>query len=155
MSDFSIVLDETSLVANHGVVTGHLHVLANGHRFPDPLWNDFVVVILGWWCEALLACIQDPSHEAELRFMDGPYHLRVRPADRKYHIAVELCAGRQRHAQGTFVSTHADLCAEVLRASESVIKYCQLNKINNKDVDTLRRGAAALRAAASRLQIPV
>lgn len=152
MSAFSIVLDETSLTTNRGVVTGRLHVLANGHRFPDPFWNDFVVVVLGWWCEALLACVQEPSQEAELRFMDGPFHLRVRPTDREGHIAVELCAGRQRHAQSTFVLTHAALWAELLRVSGSVINYCEINRILNKDVDTLKRGASALQKVVSRLR---
>src|SRR5262245_7151666 len=41
-------------------------------QFPVADWNDFVVVIAGWWLEALQA-VERGQVEAELRFMDGPY----------------------------------------------------------------------------------
>jgi hypothetical protein len=68
-------LDSLTQSAN-GAITGEVSVSADGVRFPDADWNDFVVVVLGWWAEKCASMLSGSRRE-ELWFMDGPYILDV------------------------------------------------------------------------------
>lgn len=40
-------------------------------------WNDFVVVVLGWWVAAVLRLSQNDSASERIHFMDGPYAVEI------------------------------------------------------------------------------
>ncbi len=52
--------------------------------FPEKGWDDFSVVIMGWWLERSLA-IREGS-KTILNFMDGPYYLEISELDENYTI---------------------------------------------------------------------
>lgn len=43
--------------------------------FPEEKWDDFSVVVLGWWLQE--ACCIKPGRRSIFRFMDGPYYFEV------------------------------------------------------------------------------
>src|SRR5699024_2465646 len=47
--------------------------------FPEKGWNDFVVVILTWWHDALINLIQSEQNGTEqaFEFMDGPLSVKA------------------------------------------------------------------------------
>ena len=59
----------------NGTITGEIYVANNGHYFPEKGWNDFPVIILGWWVNSFLGYIKSDLSAFEFCFMDGPYKL--------------------------------------------------------------------------------
>ncbi|HLA94729.1 MAG TPA: hypothetical protein VK612_03335 [Pyrinomonadaceae bacterium] len=62
---------------NNNNVTGVIYLELNGNCFPDNLWFDFPVIILGWWLENLRPVIQGRSIGVKCYFMDGPVRFEV------------------------------------------------------------------------------
>lgn len=71
-----ITVDEASLRFSRNV-TGTVFFEFGAFQFPERNWNDFVVVILGWWLDATTKLMAAGEGETELYFMDGPYSLRI------------------------------------------------------------------------------
>jgi hypothetical protein len=73
-----IRLDLASLRrSSTGMVSSILFVEVNGFCFPEHSWNDFPVIVLGWWLdEAFHMCVGSASVR-ELLFMDGRFSLRI------------------------------------------------------------------------------
>lgn len=46
-------------------------------EFPARNWNDFAIVITGWWANAMTRLLRQESTEELIHFMDGPYAVRV------------------------------------------------------------------------------
>jgi len=63
-----------------GAIFGEIAVQVVEKRFPGPGWNDFVVVVLGWWSEQCTGLLRGSNHQAELAFMDGPFFMNVEVA---------------------------------------------------------------------------
>jgi hypothetical protein len=57
--------------------TGNIWLDVGGCKFPAEGWNDFVVVVLGWWANALLRLLRSDSANETVNFMDGPYTVEV------------------------------------------------------------------------------
>jgi hypothetical protein len=74
-----IVVDTSSLRSRNpsGNVTGRICLSVGAEYFPDPQWNDFPIIILGWWIEGLLEVVHGRAKTFEGRFMDGPYFFLV------------------------------------------------------------------------------
>lgn len=60
----------------NGSATGRIWLEFGGHAFPSSRWDDFVVVVLGWWVEAILRVIQK-NDSVVVNFMDGPYSVEI------------------------------------------------------------------------------
>lgn len=45
-----------------------------------PRWNDFVIVILNAWSQALLRIVRAESAAERVYFMEGPYHVELTPS---------------------------------------------------------------------------
>jgi hypothetical protein len=58
-------------------ITGVCFLRIGDAVFPERDWSDFVVIILGWWLRGLAAATS--GLESDLRFMDGPFAVRVHP----------------------------------------------------------------------------
>ena len=58
-------------------ITGEIYFESTNGYFPELHWNDFVVVILIWWIEAIERIEKATVGESdEFLFMDGPYLVR-------------------------------------------------------------------------------
>jgi len=74
MTISSIIVDASSVQARAGgPVTGNLWLVIDGHEFPSHGWNDFVVVVMGWFAAALVPLFRGASTRESVSFMDGPY----------------------------------------------------------------------------------
>lgn len=78
MTRASVVAEADSVrVRLGGPATANIWVLIDGCEFPAHGWNDFVVVVLGWWVAALLLLLRNVSTQETVNFMDGPYAVEV------------------------------------------------------------------------------
>jgi len=71
-----VEVDQAS-IAQHvsGNITGVIYWRSNDHCFPDDNWNDFVVVLLGWWTKAITRLLLGCSRSETFDFMDGPFSM--------------------------------------------------------------------------------
>ena len=66
-----VVEQETLRQGSSGTVHGATYWVMEGQPFPDDSWDDFPVVILGWWLEAATRMARGFSSYEKLIFMDG------------------------------------------------------------------------------------
>jgi len=60
-----------------GPITGEIWFVLEGQPFPEERWSDFPVVVLEWWLEAEFDLWKGARRSGVLRFMDGPFAVRV------------------------------------------------------------------------------
>lgn len=81
MSSFKIITDlqheDIVRAAPFAPVSFRIYTEIEGTAFPTQDWYDFGIVMLGWWAEEVNALEDGRLTTATLRFMEGPYELRV------------------------------------------------------------------------------
>jgi hypothetical protein len=92
VNEARIIVDPTTVHRGRSGATGNICVALGTLVFPDPNWNDFVVVILDAWAAALVRILNGTSEFERVHFMEGPYavdievpstgELRLRAIDR-------------------------------------------------------------------------
>jgi hypothetical protein len=83
----SIEIDLSTLERSEsGTITGVIHLHLGSQAFPETSWNDFPVVIVGWWLDALHRLRDGSANHAECRFMDGPCLFNVQPAGQSWRL---------------------------------------------------------------------
>jgi hypothetical protein len=138
--------------AGAGAITGpiwlhHGRRDAPGADFPEPRWSDFPVVVLAWWLEALAA--QEGGAETTFRFMDGPFELRVAPAEPS--LVRVRCFGHgidAKAAGADFRAAAAAFYAAVRSAAAAALAECDRRSWAGPDVEALRRALVADRSRA-------
>jgi hypothetical protein len=137
--------------ASTGSLTGEIWFDVDGQAFPAEHWNDFVVVILGWWLEES-ALLLSHAGQRSLRFMDGPWRLEIDAANADaWHLGfVDGHGGKSTIVHEATVSGK-ELVKEVLRAASAAEKKCHELGWSSKDREALRRShdqlSATLRAS--------
>jgi hypothetical protein len=63
-----------------GAVFGEISVALDNSHFPEQKWNDFIVVVLGWWSGSCVALLRGAQQQEELWFMDGPFLMNMERA---------------------------------------------------------------------------
>jgi hypothetical protein len=143
MVSLALKLQPESLrLSERGVVTGVLCFAVGNRHFPDPSWNDFVVVVLSWWCGALLRVRSGARGIHELRFMDGPFMVQLEQISATRELRLQFL-----HQDGVVATAEIsleELCAQVVTAGSRVLEFCERAKAHGVDVDELKRGIAAL-----------
>jgi hypothetical protein len=78
MKEAHLIVETSSIkVRINGPATGNIWLELDSYYFPANGWNDFVVVVLGWWANALLRLIRGISTRETVHFMEGPYVVEV------------------------------------------------------------------------------
>jgi hypothetical protein len=78
MTNSFLIVDANSLETRlKGPALGDLRIVINGCDFPSARWNDFVVVVLGWWIDAILRLLNKINAQETVNFMDGPYAVEI------------------------------------------------------------------------------
>jgi len=142
--------------SERGAILGEIFVNVGQDQFPESNWNDFVVVVLTWWCTECAALLRGTS-QAELSFMDGPFFLdlqalskdewSVRFLRHRYAASPTMVESVPasglpdglRIRPGTFVSS-------VASTSDVVLTECGLRGWITPEVDELKRGLELLRS---------
>ena len=116
-------------------VTGVTYVAIGERTYPEIGWNDFPVVILGWWCEALARLSSKRDARVELRFMDGPFRLAVERCDSG---GDEVRISDER-GMTLGVATLDALVRATAGAARALLVFCEAKGIGDADVAELRR----------------
>jgi hypothetical protein len=132
-----IVVRESSIEQiSSGSILGVVYWQWKSETFPDSNWDDFIVVILGWWVQNIAKLASRTSDAAEMSFMDGPYKvLCERRGDLLFCQFVERRP--EENVLATCSVTIDDLSASMLDAAKTVLVFCQRNGICNADVELL------------------
>jgi hypothetical protein len=139
VQNLRIVLNAGSIEQHsNGGVTGTVFWEIDGHGFPDNAWNDFVVVVIGWWMKSVIRLLTGRSSAERMEFMDGPYCILC---DTKGTSA--LCKFIDRRKKDRVVASWTCptevLAQEIYRAGEAVLDICGSMGISNTDVGVLHQ----------------
>src|SRR5256885_4625928 len=123
---FALEIDPATIeIAASGSITGAIWLQSHDIAFPETDWNDFVVVILGWWTNEAAALIAGAKTRGELMFMDGPLSVAISAEGERWKLE---CNRRQRsgrtleHRATVEVS---DVAAALVRAADAVLQRCE------------------------------
>lgn len=151
MSELSLSVSLDSFSARQGgSATAGIWVTIGGQDFPAQGWDDFVVVILGWWASALVRLLRGLSQREMVDFMDGPF--TVEAEIRSETLLLWGREGARREAvRCTAEGPALPFVSAVLAESERVLLACRESGWWSRDADALERATAELRAETSQL----
>jgi hypothetical protein len=132
----SVLVDLESLHKGHNI-TGDIWLELLDFRFPTHHWNDFPVIILGWWLEAFFKLWSNEKAEAECLFMDGPYSYKIAKENNKHILRCyhRYVAGKKTEWDGEI---DLDLLlSQVLRAASALINECRQRGWKTRDTEIL------------------
>lgn len=148
MSTVQVIVDLSNFRLEKGVVTGQIWLTVDGQAFPEPGWNDFAVVVLGWWTEAI-ADLLDGAPYRELLFMDGPY-LAAISGSRLGEGRIRLLGDEDPKPPATHIIDLSQLAEQANRAGQEVLQFCLAQGHDDPDVGTLSATLERLRITRSR-----
>lgn len=138
-----VTVDEASLRFSRNV-TGIVFFEFGTFQFPQRDWNDFVVVILGWWLDATTKLVAAGEGETELYFMDGPYALRIVLESGILKISRGRDDVQTEDSRFNFeVDAHGFLRA-IYDASTTILSACASRDWMTADIETLQLGVSRL-----------
>lgn len=152
MTQVCVVAEAESVRANvQGPVTGNIWILFKECEFPMRGWNDFAVVILGWWAAALLRLVRNETNRETVNFMDGSYAVEVRRSSngmlrfRALEGPARLTERTTGTAQvGVFVNGLVSQSSAVLSACRERGGWSSDEETLQSQLDALQREARAL-----------
>jgi hypothetical protein len=138
-----VVVDPSTFeLHQNGKITGRVYVKMGPNNFPDSQWNDFVVIVLGWWCDALARMIVGLEDSPTLSFMDGPFELAVTQSGSRLLLKTQ---DRRNRLPSELIEADRDaFCRSVLEAAELTIGWAATKSYSDSDVEKLRESGYAL-----------
>lgn len=135
MADFRIVISPESFTRTaSGGVTGVIYVEFKGIPFPDAAWNDFPVVVLCAWSEALLG--ENEEEGVTWRFLDGPYSMELNHHESVVEFEL-VSAGPICPASAIHRVSYKELTRELSTVIERVINVCNNHGWQSDDLRRL------------------
>ncbi len=134
-----VVFDPASLhQSSRGAITAVVYFdFGADQQFPVAGWNDFVVVVAGWWLAGLQE-LAGASSEVKLRFMDGPYWITVTRQDSDT-VCLRCTEDRSgADAPGEFVTSWKEFSTEVRSLADDVLQSCANQGFQSPDLQKLR-----------------
>jgi hypothetical protein len=118
------------------LLTGIIYFDFGDYQFPEIEWNDFIVVILNWWLLTLSEIMSEESIEVELRFMDGPFYVKVSPTTNGlWDIRCMRGEGNLSYRGEFDAYTFVNSISEIAR---KIIVICNENRWEPNDIDALK-----------------
>lgn len=138
-STIEVVVDPSTFqVTNDGNLTGVVYWIVDGREFPERGWNDFVSVLMNWWCESIYRILNGQSDHEELRFMDGPFSLLLSAAGEMIEISF-VERGKSRKVSGPWSISRPSLRTEFVRAATEFVHFAQCQGIVPDDLANTQR----------------
>jgi len=139
MPEPQVQIVEESIASDDGsLITGIVFFDFGSFQFPEPdwNWNDFIVVIMGWWLSDLMHLLKGESAEIKLLFMDGPLWVSMQ---RK---AGDLCVMQCIEGLDELIGPECEgsalgLLKSTLSAALRVQKICEQRGWRSADIETL------------------
>ena len=133
-----LCVDPSSLeTAASGAVTGRIW-FEGVHPFPDAGWYDFPIVVLSWWLELLLRLATGQAKTAELRFMDGPFRIRVFATDDNA-LVLEFWSGRALTPLESNTTDLNQAMAEGISCARALLAECKTRGWTSADIERLEK----------------
>jgi hypothetical protein len=131
----NILVDLSSLArSSTGQITGTLSLRFAAMDFPDPNWNDFVIIVLTWWALELRRLLNGET-SAQLRFMDGPYLVELERVGAD-DLTVVLRKGNERMPLDERISVR-ELVDAAFKAMNAVVDVARRNGWASQDLRSL------------------
>ena len=120
-----------------GRIYGSVHLQMADVEFPSAKWSDFVAVVLSFWCDGLAKVLAEPDQTVDVRFMEGPFLVRLGPIVNA-KIVVSLIDNGSPGAVGepTEVSLEP-LMRNALQTTRAVIDRCRSWRFSSSDIEQL------------------
>jgi hypothetical protein len=141
-----VQLDSISVRPN-GSAIGDIWIDANNIQFPARHWNDFVVLLLTWWAEAVGRLLVGDSTREVVRFMEGPHQVEVSLSSLgSLQFTSRSGAGRlEIHPLGEAVPEM--FARTLLDQSADVLEICRKNSGWSQDGEDLQEACVTLARA--------
>jgi len=132
------VLPDTLIRRSSGSITGHIWITIGDWGFPSQGWDDFPVVILSWWIEALLSLSAGENDRARFSFMDGPYFFEIAaPVADVSRVNFYRTVKTGSELLWEHACQFGDIRKAVLSAARTTIDACQEKKWVSTDLNKL------------------
>lgn len=150
MIQTELISEATSLKARHGEsATGNIWLKLDGYHFPGSGWNDFMVVLMGWWANALLRQVRGLSTQEIIPFMDGPYAVEVTMVSPGV-LRFRALQGENRNTEVAAGEGSAEAFIDSLTLQgREVLDACRRQSWWSKDADVLESALQALTKGSS------
>jgi hypothetical protein len=129
-----VELDAAELTAS-GAVVAPLWLEIGDVKFPEVGWYDFPVPVLGWWIEALRELVSSTSDEATLRFMDGPFEVRL---TRSGALATAAFLRRERGHGPEAMIDPRELLASVTARARALVSALERQGLSSSQLGRLK-----------------
>ncbi|WP_379147448.1 hypothetical protein [Paenibacillus sp. sgz500992] len=138
----SVLVDENTLEINkRGSITGEIFIRFEDSYFPEPRWNDFVVVILIWWNKSTnLLETSSVGTSVEFNFMDGPFYVRGVKRDNE-NVSLSFIR-RTKVGEEILSSLDTDMDSlkkTIIKASKKILKVLQSKNWLTEDIEQLKK----------------
>jgi hypothetical protein len=144
MNEARLVVDPSTISMRASApVTGDIALVVRGIVFPVAGWNDFVVVILAAWLNALVRIFRHASDAERVHFMEGPYAVDM---TRLKTGAIQVRALDRPERERSVAEVIPLVLAEnAVSAAEGVVRFCRARGHRATDFERLETALAALR----------
>lgn len=142
MQDIDIIINTDSIrMSKSGAITGEIFFSVSDDFFPEENWNDFIVIVLGWWLNTLKSYDEKEKSEFEMCFMDGPFSIK---AKKNTEDILELSFIRDigKGQEILFVAEcfNKEFKKKLLTAVRKVLRNAEIEQWPKDTVEGLRKG---------------
>jgi hypothetical protein len=136
----SIKVDLAGLEAIGQLVRGKIAIEYAGVFFPEEDWNDFPIVVLGWWLEEIKKLSRcGPGTTGRVRFMDGPFECALSfTGPDTLNLSFVDEGSRPAQMVGSAETSLGAFLAESIRVASELLKVCEHKGWKSRDIDRLR-----------------
>jgi len=123
------VNSETLKINESGSVTGNIFFESSGFNFPEMLWFDFPVRLIGWWIDQFLCALKENSSEFEFWFMEGAFKVSFKAAGIHQYVVKFIDRGKIEK-----ILFEDKVCIEEIKTALIDCGQAILVKLEEKDI---------------------
>ena len=121
-----IVFVPGSLHTSPRAASGRFWCVIGEQPFPMEGWSDAVVVVLGWWANALIRLNAQAGDMEVVHFMEGPYEVEIRRlADGTFRVSAVERRKLDVRRPGASDMSFATLSNALIAAATTVLEECR------------------------------
>jgi len=136
--EFVVKVESESLKRSpKGTIAGIICCQRGEHSFPQRQWYDLPMAVLSWWLQTTVSLVDGTERTVEVRFMDGPYYVRVFARNRERWQA-ELVEDRApRPTVQQFEFDPDPYIRSLIACSDALLKRCSREGWTSRDIDSI------------------
>lgn len=126
--------------SKRGSITAPIYFSFEDFCFPEARWSDFVVVVLGWWVQALAKIVKGWETTVEFDFMDGPFLIRIsKVTDSEIKLECVNQSSAIEVIEHSLIMCLSDLHSELLKVARNVMDSCDEFGWESDDTRVLKK----------------